>query len=377
MRYIYNQKGWPKLSWDAGALATQLARIRHLQGRLIGHMEGLGFTLRNEAVLRTLTQEVLTSSDIEGEKLDADQVRSSLARRLGLEIGALTPADHDVEGVVGMTVDATQRYSAPLTDERLFDWHSALFPSGRSGMSKIIVGNWRDDKKGPMQVVSGPISREKVHFQAPEAKQIPKEMRAFLKWFNQNQDDDPVVKAALAHLWFVTIHPFDDGNGRIARAITEMALARSEDSSQRFYSMSTQMRAERNAYYNMLETTQKDGLDVAAWVEWFLKCLERALGVSEEIITIVRRNRRFWENNANCSFNERQRAIINRMLDGFEGKMTTRKWAMLAKTSKDTALRDIDDLFKHGILLREPGGGRSTSYVLAALQAANDGRIHA
>jgi Fic family protein len=328
-------------------------------------MEGLGFTLRNETILRTLTQDVMKSSDIEGEKLDADQVRSSIARRLGLDIGALTPPDRRVEGVVEMMLDATQRYEQPLTEDRLFGWHASLFPTGRSGMSKIVVGAWRDDKQGPMQVVSGPIGREKVHYQAPAAKRIPNEMRAFLKWFNGDVDIDPVIKAALAHLWFVTIHPFEDGNGRIARAIADMVLARSENSSQRFYSMSAQIRQERNAYYEMLEKAQKDSLDVTPWLEWFLNCLDRAFDGAAGVLAIVQRSRRFWESHANEAFNERQRTVTNRLLDGFEGKMTTSKWAKLTRCSQDTALRDIDDLVKRGILIKEAAGGRSTSYVLA------------
>jgi Fic family protein len=365
MGYIYEKKDWPKLTWSQERLAAQLAAVRHRQGRLIGRMEGLGFSLRNEAVLQSLTEDVLKSSEIEGEKLDRDEVRSSIARRLGLDIGGLAPADRHVEGVVEMTLDATQRYADPLTEERLFGWHSALFPTGRSGMKKIRVGCWRDDKAGPMQVVSGPIGREKVYYQAPEARRIPKEMRAFLKWFNGTQSADPVLAAGLAHLWFVTIHPFDDGNGRIARAIADMGLARSENSTQRFYSMSAQIRLERNAYYAMLEKAQKGGLDVTPWLEWFLGCLDRAFDGAELILAGVRRKTHFWGVHAEKPFNERQRAVINRLLDGLEGKLTSSKWAALAKCSQDTALRDIQDLLKRGVLVQEPGGGRSTSYALA------------
>ncbi len=365
MDYIHNRKNWPKLTWSQERLAGQLAGVRHRQGRLIGRMEGLGFSLRNEAVLQTLTEDVLKSSEIEGEKLDKDQVRSSIARRLGLDIGGLIPVDRHVEGVVEMMLDATGHYADPLTEERLFAWHSALFPTGRSGMTKIVVGGWRDDKSDPMQVVSGPIGREKVHYQAPEAKRVPREMRTFLKWFNGPQSIDPVLTAGLAHLWFVTIHPFEDGNGRIARAIADMALARSENSTQRFYSMSAQIRLERNAYYDMLEKTQKGGLDITPWLEWFLGCLDRAIDGAEHILAGIFHKAHFWEAHTHKPFNERQRAIINRLFDGFEGKLTSSKWAKLAKCSQDTALRDIDDLVKRGVLVKEPGGGRSTSYALA------------
>ena len=365
MDYIHDRKNWPKLTWSQERLAGQLAGVRHRQGRLIGRMEGLGFSLRNEAVLQTLTEDVLKSSEIEGEKLDKDQVRSSIARRLGLDMGGLIPVDRHVEGVVEMMLDATGHYADPLTEERLFAWHSALFPTGRSGMTKIVVGGWRDHKSDPMQVVSGPIGREKVHYQAPEAKRVPREMRTFLKWFNGPQSIDPVLTAGLAHLWFVTIHPFEDGNGRIARAIADMVLARSENSTQRFYSMSAQIRLERNAYYDMLEKTQKDGLDITPWLEWFLGCLDRAIDGAEHTLAGIFHKAHFWEAHTHKPFNKRQRALINRLFDGFEGKLTSSKWAKLAKCSQDTALRDIDDLVKHGVLVKEPGGGRSTSYALA------------
>jgi len=365
MNYIHNRKDWPKLTWSQERLAGQLAGVRHRQGRLIGRMEGLGFSLRNEAVLQTLTEDVLKSSEIEGEKLDKDQVRSSIARRLGLDIGGLIPVDRHVEGVVEMILDATGHYADPLTEERLFAWHAALFPTGRSGMTKITVGGWCEDKSDPMHVVSGPIGREKVHYQAPEAKRVPQETRAFLKWFNGTQAIDPVLAAGLAHLWFVTIHPFEDGNGRIARAIANMALARSENSTQRFYSMSAQIRLERNAYYDMLEKTQKDGLDITTWLEWFLGCLDRAIDGAENILAGIFHKAHFWEAHTQKPFNERQRDIINRLFDGFEGKLTSSKWAKLANCSQDSALRDIDDLVKSGVLVKEPGGGRSTSYALA------------
>lgn len=363
--YIHQLQDWPRFHWDQDALSALLAEIRHRQGRLLGRMESIGFSLRKEAELETLTLDVLKSSEIEGEKLPADQVRSSIARRLGMETAGTTPAERDVEGVVEMMLDATQNFSKPLTDERLFAWHSALFPTGRSGMRKIIVGAWRNDADGPMQVVSGPIGKERVHYQAPAASLLEREMSAFLTWANDADDKtDAVLRAALAHLWFVTIHPFDDGNGRIARAIADWALARSEGSSQRFYSMSAQIRQERNDYYEILEHTQKGALDVTPWMEWFLRCLGRAFDGTETTLAVVLRKARFWESHAQAAINERQRVILNRLLDGFTGDLTTSKWAKLAKSSHDTALRDIQDLIEQGILKKDSGGGRSTSYSL-------------
>jgi len=365
MAYIYNCQNWPKFRWSHERLEGQLAAARHHQGRLTGRMESLGFELRAEATLESLTEDVLKTSEIEGELLDKEQVRSSIARRLGMDIGALTPADRDVEGIVEIMLDATQNYNAPLTAERLFDWHAALFPTGRSGMSHITVGAWRDDHTGPMQVVSGPIGKERVHYQAPAASRLGGEMQAFLEWFNGSVPIDPVIRAGVAHLWFVTIHPFDDGNGRIARAVADMCLARSEQSTQRFYSMSAQIRRERSAYYDVLEATQKDDLDITSWLEWFLGCLDRAFDNADEVLAVVLKKARFWEKHAGASLNARQRAVINRLLNGFEGKLTSSKWAKLAKCSQDTALRDIDDLVKRGILVRDAAGGRSTSYSLA------------
>ena len=363
--YIHELRRWPDLTWSAEKLAVPLAAVRHAQGRLLGRMEGLGFQLREEAVLHSLTEDVLKSSEIEGEVLDREQVRSSIARRLGMDIGALVPADRDVEGVVEMMLDATQNFSAALTAERLFGWHAALFPSGRSGMHKITVGAWRTDRDGPMQVVSGPIGRERLHYQAPPAEKVPHEMTAFLAWFNGDRREDPVLMAAIAHLWFVTIHPFEDGNGRIARAIADMVLARSEKSSRRFYSMSSQIRAERNTYYDMLEAPQKGDLDVTRWIEWFLACLGRAFDGADSILASVLRKARFWETHATQSINDRQRKVLNRLLSGFEGKLTSSKYAALAKCSQDTAGRDIDDLIKRNMLSKATGGGRSTSYLLA------------
>lgn len=365
--YIHELNDWPRVRWDTDRIAEPLASVRHRQGRLIGRMESLGFSLRQEAVLRTLTADVLKSSEIEGEKLETDQVRSSIARRLGMDIGALKPADRHVEAFVEMMLDATGHYDLPLTAERLFSWHAALFPTGRSGLTKITVGAWRDDGAGPMQVVSGPIGKESVHFVAPAAARLEPEMAAFLDWFNRPADIDEVLKAALSHLWFVTIHPFDDGNGRIARAIADMALAGSENSSQRFYSMSTQIRQERDAYYDILEQTQKDGLDVTPWMEWFLGCLGRAIDGADTILGAVLIKARFWERARGVPLNERQTFVINRLLDGFEGKLTTSKYARLTKSSQDTALRDIIPLVERGILIRSSEGGRSTSYELAKI----------
>jgi Fic family protein len=362
--YIHERKGWPDFRWDRARIAARLVDMRHRQGRLIGRMEGLGYQLRAEAVLNTLTEDVLKSSEIEGETLDRDQVRSSIARRLGLDIGGLVPADRNVEGVVEMMLDATQRYAEPLTGRRLFAWHAALFPTGHSGISNIRIGAWRDDAKGPMQVVSGPIGRERVHYEAPAAGRLRDDMKKFLGWFEKDHSTDFVLKAGVAHLWFVTIHPFDDGNGRVARAIADMVLARSENTPQRFYSMSAQIRQERKTYYEILEATQKGDLDITRWLEWFLECLGRAFERSEAILGGVLSKTRFWERFMKVEFNARQRDIVNRLLNGFEGKLTSSKWAKLAKCSHDTALRDIEDLIGKKVLVKDPAGGRSTSYSL-------------
>lgn len=368
MVYIHERAEWPEFRWSAEKVADRLAQARHKQGRLLGRMEGLGFKLKAEASLQTLTEEVVKSSEIEGEILDRDQVRSSIARRLGMDIGALTPAERNVEGVVDMMLDATQKYDQPVSAERLFGWHAALFPTGRSGMLRIVVGGWRTEQSGAMQVVSGPIGREHVHFEAPAAKRLANEMKGFLGWLNANQEQDPVIKAALAHLWFVTIHPFEDGNGRIARAIADLALARSEHSAQRFYSMSAQIRKERKAYYDILERTQRGTLDVTGWLEWFLDCLDRAIDGADTIIGNVLHKAEFWERFAASPLHERQRTILNRLLDGFEGKLTSSKWATIAKVSQATATRDIEDLIEKGILEKDAAGGRSTSYSLAHLR---------
>lgn len=362
--YLWEKPDWPDFIWDEKSLSSLLARVSREQGRLLGKMEALGFELRNEANLRTLTEDVLKSSEIEGENLDRAQVRSSIARRLGIDVGGYSPVDRNVEGVVEMMLDASSNFSKPLNQERLFAWHGSLFPTGRSGMSKIQVGKWRDDSKGPMQVISGPVGREKIHFEAPSAKQISAEMKKFMRWYQQPGDVDPLLVAGLAHLWFVTIHPFEDGNGRIARAIADMTLARSETTGQRFYSMSAQIRLERDAYYDTLERTQKGELDVTQWLDWFLNCLLRAIEGSQGILNTVLNKAIFWERFAKEPLSERQIKVLNRLMDGFEGKLTTSKWAKIAKCSQDTAYRDILDLIERGALQKDSGGGRSTSYSL-------------
>lgn len=362
--YIHELDGWPGFSWDMAAIAELLATVRHRQGRLSGRMQALGFPLQAEALLETLTEDVLKSSEIEGEILDREQVRSSLARRLGMDAGGLTEPDRNVEGVVEMMLDATENFARPLSAERLFGWHAALFPTGYSGMNKIIVGSWRDDRDGPMQVVSGPYGRERVHYEAPAAKRVPEEMQRFIAWFDADLRMDAVLKAAIAHLWFVTIHPFEDGNGRIARAIADMALTRSEQSPQRFYSMSAQIRAERTGYYGQLEATQKGDLEITSWLTWFLGCLERAITGAEATLAMVFEKARFWDTLPGGTVNARQKLMLNKLLDGFEGKLTSSKWALIAKCSQDTASRDIDDLLKRRVLIKDPAGGRSTSYSL-------------
>jgi Fic family protein len=362
--YIWERSGWPAFTFDEERLSRLLAQVAREQGRLLGRMEGLGFDLRSEAHLHTLTEDVVKSSEIEGEKLGRDQVRSSIARRLGMDAGGLVPADRNVEGVVEMMLDATGNHDEPLTEERLSAWHAALFPTGRTGMQRISAGTWRDDSNGPMQIVSGPMGRESVHYEAPPAARVADEMGKFLKWFEEPGEIDPLLKAGLAHLWFVTIHPFDDGNGRIARAIADMALARAERSRQRFYSMSAQIRQERKDYYWTLEWTQKGEFDVTLWQTWFLNCLQRAIEGAQETLSSVLEKARFWERFAKEPLNERQIKVLNRLLDGFEGKLTSSKWAKLAKCSQDTAYRDILDLVERDALKKGPSGGRSTSYSL-------------
>jgi len=363
--WIHEHQNWPDFTWDAEALSTGLADLRHRQGRLLGRMEGLGFDLKREASLRTLTNDVVKSAAIEGENLNPEEVRSSIARRLGIDVAGLIPAGRNVEGVVEMMLDATRQYDSALTKDRLFDWHAALFPTGRSGMHKITVGGWRTLEAGPMQVISGPFGKEKVHFEAPSAERLEEEMQSFLAWFGKEGDIDPVMKAGIAHLWFVTIHPFEDGNGRIARAIADMALARADGTPERFYSLSSQVEAERKHYYAQLEKQQRATLDITDWLSWFLGCLGRAISNAETTLGKVLFKAQLWEDLHQKPVNERQRLIINRMLeDDFEGFMNTSKYAKLAKCSNDTALRDIQELKRRGVFVQNPGGGRSTSYRL-------------
>lgn len=362
--YIWEQPNWPNLTWNNGALAAQLAAARHEQGKLIGKMEAVGFDLQGEAMLQTLTQDVVKTSKIEGETLDTQQVRSSIARRLGIDIGALPPVDRNVEGIVDVMLDATGKYQEPVTVERLFAWHGALFPTGRSGLSKIRVGDWRDDTNGPMQVISGAFGRERVHYRAPPADKVPQEMSRFLGWLNAPTNLDPVIKAAVAHFWFVTIHPFEDGNGRIARAIADLALARSESTPNRYYSMSAQIQRERKAYFDLLEKTQKGDLDITPWIGWFLVSLRHAIEDAETTVAKVLAKARFWDRASQLALNGRQIKMLNRLLDGFEGKLTSSKWAKISDCSQDTAGRDIAALVDLGLLRRGYAGGRSTHYEL-------------
>ena len=362
--YIFEKENWPNFTWVSEDFIGLLSEARNLQGRLIGKMESLGFDLRDEALLETLTLDVLKSAEIEGELLNPEQVRSSIAKFLGLEFAGSIESDRNVDGMVQMMIDATKNCFKPLTVERLFDWHAALFPMGRSGIFKITVADWRKDISGTMQVVSGAAGREKVHFQAPNAILVEKEMNRFLEWFNEETEIDLVIKAAVAHLWFVTIHPFQDGNGRIARALTDMMLSKSDKSTQRFYSMSAQIRMERKQYYEILESTQKGDIDLTKWIKWFLSCLINALKSTNEILNRVLFKAEFWSKHSKIIINERQKKVLNKLLDGFEGKLTSIKWAKIAKCSKDIAIRDINDLIQKNVLKKEIAGGRSTHYIL-------------
>ena len=365
--YLWQRPDWPQWRYDATRLTGLLAKVHYAQGHLLGRMRDLGLGLRDQATLLVLTEDVLKTSEIEGERLDPDTVRSSIARRLGVDVGALAPADRQVDGVVDMVLDATGSFDPPLTAARLFGWHAALFPAGFSGLAKIRTGAWRDDASGPMQVVSGPVGRQKVHYEAPPARLLEAEMSSFLLWFNGQQESDPLAKAGLAHLWFVTIHPFDDGNGRIARAVGDMALARADQSAQRFFSLSAQIQRERKDYYGMLQRTQEGPLDVTEWLEWFLNCLLRAIQGADFTLSVVLKKAGFWQRWAGSSFNVRQVTLLNRLLDGFDGKLTSSKWAAIASCSPDSALRDITDLVDRGVLIKSDAGGRSTSYELKPL----------
>jgi len=365
--YIHEKENWPYFTWDDKKVMLKLAEVRNLQGRLLGKMESLGFDLQNEAVLNTLTLDVMKSSEIEGEFLALDQVRSSIARRLGIDIAGAVESERNIDGIVDMMLDATQNYIVPLSKDRLFGWHAALFPSGWSSLYKITVADWRKDTTGPMQVVSGALGFEKVHFQAPNADRIGAEISIFLNWLENEHDIDLVLKAAIAHLWFVTIHPFDDGNGRITRAITDMILARADKSIRRFYSMSAQIRIERKQYYDQLEKTQKGDLIITEWILWFLNCLQNALNTTEITLENILFKAEFWKLNSTTVLNDRQCKVLNRLLDGFDGKLTTSKWAKINTCSQDTALRDIQDLMNKHILQKEASGGRSTNYELRTL----------
>ncbi len=363
--YIWQSADWPNWRYDLSALTGLLTEVSRAQGLLLGRLAGVGLALRDQASLAALTEDVVKTSEIEGEVLNVESVRSSIARRLGVDIGAVAPVDRHVEGVVEMVLDATSRGAEPLTVERLFGWHAALFPTGYSGMNKIAAGQWRDDADGPMQVVSGPVGRRKVHFQAPPANVLADETVRFLKWANEQNDLPELVKAGLAHLWFVTLHPFDDGNGRIARAVGDLFLARADGSSQRFYSLSAQIQRERKNYYDVLERTQKGTLDVTGWLSWFLDTLSRAIASAHSTLDAVLVKARYWQRWAGMPFNERQVKMLNRLLDGFDGKLTSSKWGSIAKCSPDSALRDITQLIVLGVLQKTPGGGRSTGYELA------------
>jgi Fic family protein len=374
--YIYQNKEWPDFKWDNGKIIDLLGEVRNMQGRILGRMESLGFELKREAFLDTVILEVMKSSEIEGEILSQEQVRSSVARHLGIEIADPVESGRNVDGIVDMMIDAVENYQLPLAKQRLFAWHSTLFPGGRSRISRITIGAWRKDLKGPMQVVSGVIGKETIHFQAPAASVVDREMGRFIKWFNRDDYNDQIIKSAVAHLWFITVHPFEDGNGRLARALAEMLLARSDKSSLRFYSMSARIRTDRKEYYRVLEKTQKGGLDITEWLLWYLNCLLNALGSTESVIARVLNKAEFWRNNSDKILNERQRSMLNLLLEGFEGKLTTSKWANINKCSSDSALRDIQDLIAKGILKKDESGGRSTNYILNYQAGGHTGCKH-
>jgi len=367
--YIHELSDWPNFHWSNENLLQQVTSVRLKQGKLLGQMESLGFRAQREAILQTITTDVVKTSEIEGEFLDPVQVRSSVAKRLGIDIAALRASDRNVDGIVEMMMDVVRNYNKPLTRARLFHLHKDLFPNPQQGLVKIRVGAWRDDREAPMRVVSGPYGRKRVHFEAPAAERLDREIHAFITWFENKQATDVLIKAGLAHLWFVTIHPFSDGNGRIARAIADMALARSDSSDQRFYSMSAQIKTEQKTYYEVLEQTQKASMDVTTWLQWFLSCLERAVDGAQDNLERVLVKAHYWQSWAGLEINERQKNILNRLLDGsFNGKLNSSKWAKLNRTSPDTALRDIKQLLDYGVLVREPGGGRSTNYALSDLK---------
>lgn len=362
--YIHEKDNWTQFTWNEKIISKELAETRNLQGRLLGKMESLGFDQQDEAVLNTLTLEIVKSSEIEGEILDLEQVRSSVARRLGIELAGAIESERHIDGIVEMMLDATQRYDLPVTKDRLFGWHSLLFPTGWSNMYKITVANWRKDSTGPMQVVSGAMGKEKVHFEAPSSERIDSEIENLIHWIESENIIDPVLKSAIVHLWFITIHPFEDGNGRITRALTEMLLARSDKSVKRFYSMSSQIRIQRKQYYEILEKTQKGNSEITDWILWFLECLRNSFESTTELLSKILIKAEFWKINSKTILNKRQQKMLNKLLDGFDGKLTTSKWGKICKCSQDTALRDIQDLIKKDILQKEKSGGRSTNYEL-------------
>jgi Fic family protein len=362
--YIHEKDNWTNFTWNEKLVSKKLAETRNLQGRLLGKMESLGFDQQGEAVLNTLTLEIVKSSEIEGEILDLEQVRSSIARKLGIELAGAIASERHIDGIVEMMLDATQKYDSPLTKNRLFGWHSALFPTGWSNLCKITVADWRKDTTGPMQVISGAMGKEKIHFEAPNSDRIDLEIEKFNHWIESKNEIDSVLKAAIAHLWFITIHPFEDGNGRITRAITEMLLARSDNSTKRFYSMSSQIRTERKQYYEILEKTQKGNSEITNWILWFLECLKNSFSSTSDVLYKIFTKAEFWKTHSKTIINERQQKMLNKLLDGFDGKLTTSKWGKISKCSQDTALRDIQDLIKKDILQKEKSGGRSTNYKL-------------
>jgi Fic family protein len=367
--YIWQAPDWPQWRYDLAVLARPLTEVSRAQGLLLGRLADVGAATRDQASLLALTDDVVKTSEIEGEHLNVASVRSSIARRLGVDIGALAPVDRHVEGVVEMVLDASSNCGQPVTDERLFGWHAALFPTGYSGMARIKVAAWRDDATGPMQVISGPVGRQKLHFEAPPADRLPSEIASFLYWLNTDSEVPPLLKAGLGHLWFVTLHPFDDGNGRIARAVGDLLLARADGTPQRFYSLSAQIQRDRKAYYEILERTQKGDMDVTDWLVWFLESLHRSLDQAHQTLDAVLTKARFWQRWAATPLNERQAKVLNRLLDGFDGKLTSSKWAAISKCSADTALRDINELLARGVLRKTAGGGRSTGYELSDREA--------
>ena len=361
--YIWQLPHWPNWQFNASQLSEKIAEIHHARGYLLGKIDDLGFDLKKEAFLEVVSEDVLKTSQIEGEYLDQEAVRSSVAKKIGIDIADLPNTDGHIDGVVEMVLDATQAYETQLSVEKLFHWHRGLFPQP-SLLHPIDIGKWREDKKGPMQVISGPINKPKVHYEAPPARIIEQEMDKFILWFNQESWIDPLIKAGIAHLWFVTIHPFDDGNGRIARAIGDMALAKAEKLNLRFYSLSGQIQKERKTYYELLEKTQKGTLHIDEWLDWFLSCLLRSIQASQGTLQHVISKANFWQKHGGQALNQRQIKILNKLIDGFEGKLTSSKWANINKCSVDTALRDIQELIKLEILKKSETGGRSTAYEL-------------